>query len=80
MFRLIIVLSIPDVPVVSLNGSCRRQVLSKTVDIDKLLSQLVQTPRHSTPRTARQALQAIIDLKQTLEQVNQTLSSLQNQV
>jgi hypothetical protein len=46
------------------------QGLSKVVDLDKLLGQLTQRPRTSTPRTARQAVQTVIDLKQLLEVVS----------
>jgi hypothetical protein len=45
------------------------QAMTKVVDLDKLLSQLVMTPQTASPRSARQVLQAVIDLKQLLEQV-----------
>lgn len=44
-------------------------MLGHTVDMDRLLAQLGRTPKTSTARTAREALQAILDLKQTLENV-----------
>ena len=43
------------------------QAVSRVVDLDKLMGQLTQRARISTPRTARQALQTVIDLKQLLE-------------